>query len=179
MKQSLTVIPQRPKVVAIAFYVALFCIGLTIFFTWSAVSSYSNWKSQIEILSAQNEVIQQKISIEQSSATSVPTTQYLNALVERVEWYNEKIPAGLDPVQDFLMVFEKTVSKDVKLNDFFYDLDGNTVMVSLLSASEQSLLTSLRQLQDEMSPMTLTLERQLSLDGVDQRLIQYDIRVAK
>jgi len=179
MKQAVSVIPNRPDIPRILFFIVLFFVGCTAIFIWSKMSSYSNWKAEIEVLEAQNEVIKSRIAEENESANLVPSTQDLNALAKRVSWYNYNLPDGLDPVLSFLSILEDNLPSDVKLNDFFYDLDGGTVTMSLLSASEQSLLAMLRQLQDALTPMSLTLDRQISLDGVDQRFIQYDLRVAK
>jgi hypothetical protein len=179
MKQSLSVIPKKTNVTGILFSIVLVFITATAYFIWAMVSSTHAWQAQSETFEKQNAMIHNKIDNAQNDTKFVPTSSQLSSLRQRVDWYNQRIPQTLDPVLSFLTILEKSLLPDVKLNDFFYDQGGKSVAISLLSVSEQSLLATLRQLQNELAPMTLTLERQLSLDGVDLRMIQYDVRVVK
>ena len=174
---SLSVVPAKRNYVAWITVGIYFCTFIVVSAAWMQFSAFALQEDASKLLREQNGRIE--ATIRNEADVTAPSSASLDALSQRVVWYNNQIPDGAAPVMSYLINLEGILPDDVKLASLYYDRQGKYLTVSIVSKTEASLLRALNALQDKFESAEVELERQLTLDGASSRHLQYDVRVAE
>lgn len=133
--------------------------------------------AEIKQLQTQNETLMRTLAAEKKANSAVPTAEGVEALSKRINWYQTQIGWGAPSAISLLSTLENTLPNDVKINAFFYNRRADTATFSLLAANENSLLKTVENMRGAYAEALISLERQITLDGADGRLTQFDVRL--
>lgn len=177
MSFSLSVIPRKTSwtmvILLLQGLIILVCLAFFVFQLSSTAT-----KSDIKALALkQNEGVLKALAIESDQAQNAPTLDEITDLKSRVDWYNQRIKIAPTSLDDYLDTLEDVLPNDVRVRTLFYDPSSNTFSFAMLSKSEESLLRTMPQLQDQLANEQVNLERQNTIDEAAGRSYQFDVRV--
>ncbi|UWQ00403.1 hypothetical protein [Aliiroseovarius crassostreae] len=163
---------KRPLVTVLLAISLLLILGL-----WVRVDEIEQLGAETDRLQAQTARVSRQLAQEQAAEGTLPSQAEIDALAQRIHWYNDRIPARTLDLPAILDGLEQGIGPDVRLGGLTYDRAGEFVQLSILSETEQTLLATLHKLRDILAPNQFAVERQITLDGASGRLVQYDLRV--
>lgn len=168
-----------PAYIALAFYLGCALLVGTL---WFKTADYWDLRTQTQQIIQDSARVSAQLTKEQALLDQAPALAEIEALRQRVNWYNGQISNGASPLIDHLDLLEKSLPDPVRLSALFYDRQGRYLTLSLMSDDEDALRDAYAKLSKTYAATfdaKVDLERQVTLDSSGERLFQFDARISE